>query len=74
MTSQYDIHTLIEDVAALLLAHGCNPQFSADRAQQRARGASDLLAGLGVVPTLKPENGGVDLDGSLHYDRRIHGD
>jgi hypothetical protein len=72
-SKHYEIHALIDDVAALLADRGITPHREPNREQQRTQGASALLSGLGVVPTLAPERA-LDLDGSLHYDARMHGD
>lgn len=72
MRSNYDIQKLIDQVAELLQESGLEVDTAADVKRQR-RGASDLLAGLGVSATLPPELA-LDLDGGLSYNRRIHGD
>ncbi|MCI2424308.1 hypothetical protein MOQ72_43640 [Saccharopolyspora sp. K220] len=75
-SSSYNIHTLINEVTQLLADRGIEVDVTADPARkvQRSQGASNLLSGLGVTPTLAPEQGGVDLDGHLAYTARIHGD
>jgi hypothetical protein len=72
-SQRYDINALVNGVATLLANQGITPHWESDRAQMRSRAAMELLSGFSVSPTLAPEKA-LDLDGSLNYDRVLHGD
>lgn len=80
MTSSqtYDANDLIQAVAQILASEGLTPEQveTPEQRQLRTSGACRLLAGFGIQGTVHaPEAAAAfDLDGSLHYDRKMHRD
>jgi hypothetical protein len=69
----YNREQLIDDVIALLAEKGVRAEIDPDKASRRQEGATLLLSGLNVIPTLAPEVA-LDLDGHARYNAVVHGD